>query len=93
MSWEHLRLPAARCVQVDGVEIRAGSRVTLAPRPGGDIMDIALQGRTAIVEAVEQDVDGDTHVAVTLDDDPATELLEWQGRYYYFHPDEIEVGP
>jgi hypothetical protein len=27
---------------------------------------------------------------VTLDDDPATEELAWQGRYLYFHPDEIE---
>ena len=39
---------------------------------------------------VFNDVDGDEHVAVTLDDDPATEELVWQGRYLYFHPDEVE---
>ena len=37
------------------------------------------------------DVDGDQHIAVTLDDDPASDMLEWQGRFLYFHPDEIQV--
>ena len=37
-----------------------------------------------------QDVDGNEHVAVTVDDDPATEELRWQGRYLFFHPDEVE---
>ena len=27
----------------------------------------------------------------TLDDDPAAEMFAWQGRFLYFHPDEIEV--
>ena len=43
------------------------------------------------VAGVFQDVDGAEHVAVTLDDDPASELFEWQRRYLYFHPDEVEV--
>jgi hypothetical protein len=38
-------------------------------------------------------VDGDRHVAVALDDDPAADELAWQGRFLYFHPDEIEVLP
>ncbi len=37
------------------------------------------------------DVDGDEHLAVTLDDDPASEDFDWQGRYRYFYPDEVEV--
>jgi hypothetical protein len=49
-----------------------------------------LDGMTATVAGVFKDVDGDTHVAVTLDDDPATEELIWQGRYLFFHPDEVE---
>ena len=36
------------------------------------------------------DVDGSEHVAVTLDDDPASAELVWQGRYLFFHPDEVE---
>jgi hypothetical protein len=43
------------------------------------------------VAGIFTDVDGDQHVAVTVDDDPATEELSWQGRYLFFHPDE--VGP
>ena len=36
------------------------------------------------------DLDGETHVAVTLVDDPAAELHDWYGRYLYFAPDELE---
>ena len=45
---------------------------------------------TATVAGVFSDVDGDSHVAVTVDDDPATAELVWQGRYLFFHPDEVE---
>ena len=37
-----------------------------------------------------RDVDGNEHVAVTIDNDPATDEFIWQGRYLYFHPDEVE---
>ncbi len=47
-------------------------------------------GLTATVAGVFTDVDGRRHVAVTVDDDPATEELAWQGRYLYFDPDEVE---
>ena len=43
--------------------------------------------------AVLGDVDGETHVAVVLVDDPAAELHEWYGRYLYFAPDELEPVP
>jgi hypothetical protein len=49
-----------------------------------------LDGLTAVVAGVFKDVDGETHVAVTLDDDPASQELVWQGRYLFFHPDEVE---
>jgi hypothetical protein len=35
-------------------------------------------------------VDGGTHVALVLVDDPAADLHDWYGRYYYFAPDELE---
>jgi hypothetical protein len=68
-----------------------GDRVRL--RPGtrrADAQDLFLIGRTATVQAVLEDVDGRGTVAVSLDDDPATELLRWHGRYLYFQLDEIE---
>ena len=36
------------------------------------------------------DLDGETHLAVVLVDDPAAELHDWYGRYLYFAPDELE---
>ena len=45
---------------------------------------------TATVAGVFSDAEGEQHLAVTVDDDPATEELAWQGRYLFFHPDEVE---
>ena len=42
------------------------------------------------MRAVHRDLDGVTHVAVTLLDDPAAELNDWYGRHLYFAPDELE---
>ena len=65
----------------------------LRPRPGGDVQDRFLDGLPATVHAVLHDVDGEVHVAVSVDDDPAAELQVAHGRFRYFHPDEIEVVP
>ncbi|MEV5147707.1 hypothetical protein AB0L14_25780 [Streptomyces sp. NPDC052727] len=87
--------PATDTVLVDGVPVGGGSRVRLRPRGrGADAQDMFLAGRTARVAAVFHDVDGSTHLAVTVDDDPAAELHGWYGRFHYFRPDEVEsLGP
>lgn len=83
--------PTTDTVLVDGVPLGAGSRVRLCPRGrGADAQDMFLVGRTAQVAAVFHDVDGSTHLAVALDDDPASELHTWYGRFHYFRPDELE---
>jgi hydrogenase maturation protease len=84
--------PGPEAAIVDGGEIRRGSRVRLLPREGGDIFDLALGGRLAIVEAIEEDADGDLHVAVTLEDDPGRDLGEarFLGHRFFFRVDEIE---
>jgi hypothetical protein len=80
--------------ETDGVEIGAtvvvrGSRVRL--RPGrADAQDMFLAGRVAVVEAVLHDVDGATHLAVHLEDDPGADLMRTHGRFLYFHPHEVE---
>jgi hypothetical protein len=87
--------PTTDTVLVDGVSVGAGSRVRLRPRGrGADAQDMFLVGKTAQVAAVFYDVDGSTHLAVTVDDDPASELHTWYGRFHYFRPDELEpLGP
>lgn len=80
------------CVTVGGVTIKAGARVRLKPRTGGDVMDIALAGQIATVEALEQDYEGKQHVCVVLDDDPGRDLglLRQPGHRFFFDPSEIE---
>ncbi|MFD0900274.1 hypothetical protein [Actinomadura sediminis] len=81
-------------VLVDGVAVTRGSRVRLRPRPHGtDPQDRFLDGRAATVEAVLTDVDDACHLAVSLEDDPASELNRWYGRFRYFAPDEVEPLP
>ncbi|MFI2645989.1 hypothetical protein [Streptomyces sp. NPDC018610] len=83
--------PSTDTVLVDGVRLGGGSRVLLRPRGrGADAQDMFLAGRSARVAAVFHDVDGSTHLAVTLEDDPAAELHTWYGRFHYFRPDELE---
>jgi hypothetical protein len=87
--------PGTDHVPVAGVRVASGSRVIM--RPGirrADAQDLFLAGRTATVQAVLHDVDGDTHLAVTPDEDPAAELQRSHGRFLYFAPDEVEpLGP
>ena len=72
--------PWTESVWIAGVEVTKGSPVRLAPSHRADAQDIFLSGLAATVAGVFTDVDGDQHVAVTVDDDPATEELEWQGQ-------------
>jgi hypothetical protein len=82
--------PWTESVWIAGVEVTKGTAVRLAPSHRADAQDIFLSGLAATVAGVFTDVDGDQHVAVTVDDDPATEELTWQGRYLFFHVDEVE---
>ena len=90
--WEELERPGPDAVTVDGIELRARSRVRLRPHPGRDIFDLALAGRTAVVEGVEQDLEGNVQLAVAVDDDPGRDLgLRRQpGHRFFFSPDEVE---
>lgn len=82
--------PDVDAVLVQGVRVARGSRVVLRPRRNADAQDIFVAGKTARVTSVHEDVEGNTHVAVVVEDDPAADLHEWYGRYLYFSPDEIE---
>ena len=73
-------------------ELRVGYRVRLRPRGSADIMDLALAGKTAVVEAIEKDYDDQLHVAVIVDDDPGRDLgaLRQPGHRFFFRLDEVE---
>jgi len=82
--------PWSDSVRVGGTELRKGSAVRLCPSGRADAQDMFLEGQLGTVAGVFADVDGGHHLAVSLDGDPATAELEWQGRYLYFHPHEVE---
>jgi hydrogenase maturation protease len=90
--WGELNRPAPESVEVQRADIRKGSRVRLRPRPGGDIMDAALAGRVAIVEGIDQSLEGTIHLAVTLEDDPGRDLgdARFPGHRFFFRADEVE---
>ncbi|MCZ4558790.1 hypothetical protein O4215_24815 [Rhodococcus maanshanensis] len=82
--------PDVDAVSVNGVRVAKGSAVRLHPSRRADAQDLFFDGRTARVASVHADVDGNTHVGVVIDDDPAADLHDWYGRYLYFAPDELE---
>jgi hypothetical protein len=73
-------------------DLAIGSEVRLRPKKGGDIMDLALAGKVAIVEAIERDFEDRVHIAVTLRDDPGRDLgaAGFPGHRFYFSQEEIE---
>ena len=88
----HEDRPALQSVIVGEVELKKGSRVLLCPRSGGDIMDLALKGKVAFVEGIEQDYEERVYIAVTLEDDPGRDLGEerFLGHRFFFSPEEVE---
>ncbi len=82
-------------VTVAGVDVKVGDRVRLRPRQGGDVLDIALAGQLAIVESLEQDYEGKSHICVVLEDDPGRDLgmLRQPGHRFFFSAEEIEPLP
>ncbi|HEY5261356.1 MAG TPA: hydrogenase maturation protease [Solirubrobacteraceae bacterium] len=90
--WEALERPGADSVEVDGVVIRAGSVVRLAPRgEGSDIFEVALAGRTGLVHEILEDYEGRIQLAITVTDDPGRDLgaLRRPGHRFFFDPDEV----
>ena len=81
-----------KSVSIGGVLLKIGDRVRLRPRSGGDIFDLALAGKAAMIEAIEQDYEERLHIAVLLDDDPGRDLgeLRQPGHRFFFAPEESE---
>jgi hypothetical protein len=79
---------------VGGIDLKPGDRVLLKPLAGGDVFDLALAGRAATIEAIEQDYEGRAYFAVIVDDDPGKDLglLRRPGHRFFFAPEEIELA-
>jgi hypothetical protein len=75
-----------------GVQVKAGDRVRIRPKKRADIMDMALDGKIAVIEAVEQDVEGGVQLALVLEDDPGRDLgmMRQPGHRFFYATDEVE---
>src|SRR5262249_55603974 len=73
--------------------LRPGVRVRLRPRGRSDAMDLILNGKTATIVSVQQDYEGQVHLAVTVDEDPGKDLGEQgkPGHRFFFRPEEVEL--
>lgn len=94
-EWQVLEdKPPLDTAEINGATVRLGSRVRLCPRAGGDIMDLALAGKIATIEAIEQDYEGKLHFAVVIDDDPGRDMgmLRQPGHRFFFDASEVEVS-
>ncbi len=94
LEWQLLEDKAPlECIRLsDGTELRKGGRVRLRPRRGGDVMDLALDGKIAVIESIEQDYEGSVQAGVVLDDDPGSDIghMRQPGHRFFFRPEEIE---
>jgi hypothetical protein len=92
-DWDpFLAAPIRETVCVFGVELRKGDRVRLWPQKRADILDLALTGKLATIEAIEEDFENQIHLAVILDDDPGRDLGEMRqpGHRFFFRLEEVE---
>lgn len=79
-------------VTVGGVYLQAGDRVRIRPKARADALDLALAGQTAIIEAVEQDMERRIHLALVVENDPGKDLgfLRQPGHRFFYGVDEVE---
>jgi hydrogenase maturation protease len=87
----------AASTRLEGVDVRGtwvakGDHVRIHPKRRADAMDLFLNGKVAVVEAVEQDAEGAVHLALVLEDDPGKDLgmLRQPGHRFFYTSDEVE---
>jgi hydrogenase maturation protease len=89
--WNELERPGPESIVVAGAELRRGSRVRLHPVDRRDVFAAALDGRTAVVEGIEELIGGGVQLAVSPDIDPGRDLGPARpGHRFFFTPEEVE---
>jgi len=82
-----------KSVMIEGRELYVGDAVTIRPKGRADVMDLALEGRTAVIESIEQDAEERIYLALVLDEDPGRDLgLAGQpGHRFFYRADEVAL--
>jgi len=81
-----------RTVRAGGRELRAGTSVRIHPKKRADAIDMMLDGKTALIEAIEEDAEGHVHLALVVDDDPGKDLgfARQPGHRFFYSLEEVE---
>ena len=76
---------------VAGVYLQPGDRVRIRPGKRADAMDMILAGKTAVIESLEQDLEGVIHFALVLADDPGQDIgfARMPGHRFFYTSDEV----
>jgi hypothetical protein len=76
----------------NGARLKTGDSVRICPKGRADVMDLALAGREAIIEAIEQDAEDRVHLALVVTDDPGRDLgmLRQPGHRFFYTIEEVE---
>ena len=79
-------------VTAEGVSLQSGDRVRIHPKGRADAMDMMLAGKIGLIEAIEEDAEGNVHLALVLEEDPGRDLgmLRQPGHRFFYTLDEIE---
>jgi hypothetical protein len=79
-------------VSVDGTDLRVGDRVQIRPQGRADVIDLALEGRIALIESIEQDAENRVYLALVLEEDPGKDLgmLRQPGHRFFYGLNEVE---
>ena len=83
--------PVRESVRCGDAVLRRGSRVRLRPQGRADVLDIVLRDRVATIESIEVDYEDRVHLAVTVDDDPGSDLgaMRQPGHRFFFSLDDV----
>ena len=79
-------------VTVRGTDLTVGDRVRIRPQGRADVMDLALDGKIALIESIEQDAENKVYLALVLEDDPGKDLgmLRQPGHRFFYGLHEVE---
>ncbi|HYY28008.1 MAG TPA: hypothetical protein VE860_08700 [Chthoniobacterales bacterium] len=82
-------------VTVEGIVLTVGDHVRINPKERADLMDIALAGKTAVIESIELDAENRIHLALVLDEDPGKDfgMLRQPGHRFFYGVHEVEPMP
>ncbi len=69
-DWEMLiECPGLECIRVGNVDLKPGDRVRIHPMGYKDTIESAFEGKTAIIESIEHDLEDGVYLAVAMEDD------------------------